>query len=203
MHKLTIGVLGLALLAATSAAALAEGGQPVRVRGEIGGIDGNTLFIKSRDGEPVMIKLTDNWAVGKVSPVTMAALKKGQFVGVAARPAKDGSLTAIEVLILPEALRGSNEGHYPWDLEPGSNMTNANVDATVVKKGADALSLSYKGGTQNIAVTKEAAVVALGPGDRSDVKPGAFAVVFATKGTDGMLTASRLAVGKDGAQPPM
>jgi hypothetical protein len=206
--KLTCPAAGLAILAAFSAIVLSAGASAqnassVRVRGEVAGLDGNMLIVKSREGNAVMIKLADNWSAVLVSPVAASAIKKGTFVGIAAKPQKDGSLTALEVVVFPEALRGTGEGHYPWDLQPESSMTNANIDATVQKGGAKTLKLSYKGGTQDIVVSKEAAIVTLGAGDRSLVAPGAFVVVTATKGADGMLAAPRVVVGKDGAQPPM
>jgi hypothetical protein len=200
---LTRLAVGLAALIVLSTAAVAQNAPPTRVRGEVAGLDGNMLIVKSRFGDPVMIKLADNWAAVLVTPIAESSIKKGAFVGIAAKPQKDGSLTAVEVLVFPEALRGTGEGHYPWDLQPESSMTNANIDAAVVKGGAKTLKLSYKGGTQDIVVSKEAAIVTLGPGDRSLIVPGAFVVVTANKGTDGMLTAARVAVGKDGAQPPM
>ena len=201
--KLVQLAAGLVLSAAVSTVAAAQTAPPTRVRGEVAGLDGNMLIVKSREGNPVMIKLADNWAAALVSPVPASAIKKGSFVGIAAKPQTDGSLQALEVLVLPEAMRGTGEGHYAWDLQPESSMTNGNIDATVVKGGTRKLKLSYKGGTQDILVSKEAAIVTLGPGDRKLVVPGAFVLVFATKGADGMLTAGRVAVGKDGAQPPM
>jgi len=46
-------------------------------------------------------------------------------------PQPDGSLNAVEVHIFPESMRGTGEGHYPWDLRPQSTMTNANVEQIV------------------------------------------------------------------------
>jgi hypothetical protein len=43
-------------------------------------------------------------------------IKQGSFVGVTAMPRADGSDSAPEVHIFPEAMRGTGEGHYPWDL---------------------------------------------------------------------------------------
>ena len=56
--------------------------------------------------------------------------------------APDGTLNALEVLVFPEAARGSNEGHYPWDLQPESMMTNATV--ATVAAGADGQTLTLK-----------------------------------------------------------
>lgn len=40
-------------------------------------------------------------------------------------------LRAVEVHLFPESMRGVGEGHYDWDLEPGSSMTNGNIDGEV------------------------------------------------------------------------
>jgi hypothetical protein len=44
-------------------------------------------------------------------------------VGVTAMPQPHGSLSALEVHIFPEAMRGTGEGHYSWDLRPKSTIT--------------------------------------------------------------------------------
>ena len=44
----------------TATSAWAQQAQPVRVRGEITKVDGNTLSIKSRDGQNLTVKLADN-----------------------------------------------------------------------------------------------------------------------------------------------
>ena len=49
---------------------------------------------------------------------SMADIKPGMFVGSTAMPGADGNLTAVEVHIFPEAMRGTGEGHRPWDLKP-------------------------------------------------------------------------------------
>src|SRR5271157_4982172 len=56
----------------------------------------------------------------------------GDFVGIASMPKPSGGDGAIEVLVFPAALKGTGEGSYPWDLKPGSTMTNATV-ANAVK----------------------------------------------------------------------
>ena len=61
-----------------------------------------------------------------------------------------GKLVALEVLVFPEAGRGTSEGHFEWDLAPGSTMTNANVDTVVEAVEGRKLKLSYKGGTRKL-----------------------------------------------------
>ena len=55
----------------------------------------------------------------------------------------------------PEAARGSGEGNYPWDLEPGSMMTNATISGAVEKSSGREFSLTYKDGTQTVTVPPE------------------------------------------------
>lgn len=190
----------LALLAFTAAAAAQA---PTRLRGSIAAIDGNTATIATREGTTVPVKLADNWSVMVVSPMTLADIKEGSFVGIASMKGPDGSLNALEVLIFPEAARGSNEGHYPWDLQPESLMTNATVATVAAAPDGQTLTLKYKDGTQTIKVKPGTPIVTFAPGDRADAKPGAKVFLGATKGADGGMTAARLLVGKDGLTPPM
>ncbi len=176
---------------------------PTRLRGSIASIDGKTATIATREGTSVPVKLADNWAVMLVSPMTLADIKENSFVGIASMKGPDGSLNALEVLIFPEAARGSGEGHYPWDLQPESMMTNATVATVAAAPDGQTLTLKYKDGTQTIKVKPGTPIVTFAPGDRADAKVGAKVFLGATKGADGSLTAPRLLVGKDGLTPPM
>jgi hypothetical protein len=119
-------------------------------------------------------------------------------------PQADGSLVSLEVLVFPESMRGSGEGHYPWDLQPGSMMTNATV-AEVGSAGAKGrrVTLRYKDGEKSIVVPEDVPIVTFEPGERSMLVPGAHVLLTATRQPDGTLTAARVAVGKDGLVPPM
>lgn len=176
---------------------------PTRLRGSIAAIDGQTATIATREGTQVPVKLADNWMVMLVSPMTMADIKENSFVGVASLKGPDGTLNALEVLVFPEAARGSNEGHYPWDLQPESMMTNATVASLASASDGQTLTLKYKDGTQTIKVKPGTPIVTFAPGDRADAKVGAKVFLGAAKGADGGLTAGRLLVGKDGLTPPM
>ena len=183
--------------------AAAQTAQPSRVRGTIEKIEGQNLAVKSRDGGLVDIKLADKLAVTGVVKAKLADVAVGNFVGIAALPQKDGSLKAVEVLIFPEAARGSNEGHYGWDLMPESTMTNATVAERVSGVDGPTLTLKYKDGVTKITVPPEAPVVTFAPGDRALLTPGAGVFVPATKQADGTLAAAHILVGKDGVMPPM
>jgi hypothetical protein len=196
--------LALALVAAPPPAAAEGAGPPVRVRGEIVKLDGDMLHVKDRKGAAVVVKLAANFGVSELRKAAFADIKAGTYVGTAALPNPDGTLKAIEVLIFPDAMKGTGEGHRPWDLAPESTMTNATVDGVVTAASGRALKLKYKDGEKTVVVPPEAPIVALGPGNPAMLKPGAHIVILAaTKGADGSLTAARVTVGRDGLVPPM
>lgn len=176
---------------------------PTRLRGTISAIDGKTAAIATRDGATAEVKLADNWSVALVAPLAMSDIKENSFVGVASIKGPDGSQNALEVLVFPEAARGSNEGHYPWDLQPESMMTNATVATVAAGGDGQTLTLKYKDGSQVIKVKPGTPVVTFLPGDRGDAKVGAKIFAGAAKAADGTLTVTRLLVGKDGLTPPM
>ena len=174
-----------------------------RIRGDVMALDGNTLQVKSRTGETLTVKLADNFAVSAIAKRDLANVVPGAFIGTATMARPDGTLQALEVLIFPEAARGSNEGHYPWDLQPGSMMTNATVSEVVAVDGARRITLKYKDGEKVVLVPPDTPIVTFEPGDRAMLVPGAHVMFGATKQPDGTLTAARVNVGKDGLVPPM
>jgi hypothetical protein len=118
-------------------------------------------------------------------------------------PQPDGSLNAVEVHIFPESMRGTGEGHYPWDLQPQSTMTNANVEQVVSAVDGRTLTLKYKDGEKKITVLANAPIVTYVPGDKSDIKPGAKVFIVAVKQADGTLQGRAWRIGRDGLTPPM
>jgi hypothetical protein len=92
----------------------------VRVRGTIESVDGSTYVVKTRDGDEQKIALAPNAQVAGVVKASLADVKPGSFVGVTALAQPDGTQRALEVHIFPESMRGTGEGHFPWDLQPNS-----------------------------------------------------------------------------------
>jgi hypothetical protein len=197
--------LALCLLLFACGFVLAQAPAPTqRIRGDVVALDALSLQVKSRSGETLAIKLADNYVVTAVVKIDATAIKPGSFVGTASMPQPDGTLTSLEVLVLPESMRGSNEGHYPWDLRPGSMMTNATVvDVVSAGQGARRMTLKYKDGEKSIVVPEDVPIVTFEPGEKSMLVPGAHVLLTATKQPDGSLTAARVAVGKNGLVPPM
>lgn len=190
-----VGIVCLSALAQTPPA-------PTRVRGAIEAYEHPLLAVKSREGPTVNIKLADNFTVSGVVPAKLSDITPGKYVGIAAKGSAE-SLVAIEVLIFPDNMRGTGEGHYPWDLLPESNMTNASVADVVQAVDGPVLTLRYKGGEKKIRVPAGAPIVTFVPTERSELKPGARVFVTAQRQPDGGLIAMRVAVGLNGLTPPM
>jgi hypothetical protein len=198
-----VAIAALALAVAIIAIASAQE-QTVRVRGTIDGSDGQTMNVTTRDGTKLAIKIADNVAVAGVVKASMSDIKPGSYVGAAGMPQEDGSQRALEVLIFPEAMRGTAEGFRPWDLRPNSTMTNATVAEVVAKADAQTMTLKYKDGEKTVVVPPDAPIVAFVPGDKSELKAGAkIFIAGAAKQPDGSLVAARIGVGRDGLTPPM
>jgi outer membrane lipoprotein SlyB len=185
-------------------AGFSEDAAPPRVRGTIEQVNGNTLTIKTKSGSPATVQLKDNAPVVAVTKGTMSDIQMNSFVGIAAMPQPDGTIKAVEVSVFAEPLRGTAEGHYPWDLMPGSSMTNAAVTQQVTKQEGNTLTLKYKDGEKTIVVPSDVVVVNLIPGDKADLKPGAKILVPAwAKSASGTMEAAVALVGRDGLTPPM
>jgi hypothetical protein len=191
----------ICLLALSATMALAQTPSQ-RLRGTVTSFDGATLVIAERSGQSHSLPIAENFSVSEVVPIEPAAIKPGSYIGTAAMPGADGALTALEVLVFPEAARGTGEGHVPWDLQPGSTMTNATVaEVTAVPQGRS-MKLRYKDGEKTVTVPENVPVVTFNPGHKGMIVPGAK-VLVTSQVREGKPVAVRALVGKDGLVPPM
>jgi hypothetical protein len=199
----TAGMIALAATATLTATATWAQAPQLRVRGTIESVDGQMVTIKSREGAEVKAKLADNAMIVAVIKANYADIKQGSFIGVTGMPQPDGSQKCMEIHIFPEAMRGTGEGHRPWDLQKDSTMTNATVDQMVTVKDDHSLTLKYKEGEKKIVVGPECPIVTYVPGDKAELKPGTkIFIAAATKEADGSLSVPRINIGRDAA-PPM
>lgn len=193
-----------AALAATAASAQAPAPPPqtVRLRGVIEKVDGNTVTAKSDKGDEVKINLADKTMVVGVVKATMAEIKEGSYIGSGAMPQPDGSQKAIEVHIFAESMRGTGDGHRPWDGAPNSTMTNGTVGTTVTGVSGPVVTVKYRDGEKNIVVGPDVPIVRYEVMDTGALKPGiAFSVLAAAKQPDGSYNISRINIGRDGVVP--
>ncbi|MDB5922461.1 MAG: hypothetical protein JWN13_1397 [Betaproteobacteria bacterium] len=186
-----LGLFGMATVSVHAQSTL-------RVRGTINDFDGSVLSVKSRDGKDLKLKLADNATIVAAKAMTLSDLKAGDYVGATTRSGPDGARVAVEIHTLAPT---TPEGHGPWDLEPESMMTNANV-ASVESAGGQYVTLQYKGGSQKILVPQGTPIVTNTPVDRSYLKRGEYIFSIAQVGADGLMTVQRIQVSRDGVRPP-
>jgi hypothetical protein len=204
MRVQILRMLGCAAVLAAVGVSSASAQEPasVRVRGTIEAVNGPMLTIKTREGKDVKAKLDDKALIVAIVKASYADIKQGSFIGVTGMPQADGSQKCMEIHIFPEAMRGTGEGHRPWDLQPKSTMTNATVEQ-VTAVGEHEIRLKYKDGEKKIMVGPDCPVVSYVPGDKAELKPGAkIFISAATKEPDGTLLVPRINIGRDTA-PPM
>lgn len=204
MRGMTERVVMVAALLLALAAAPSWAQETVRVRGTIERMEGQTMLVKTREGTEVKVTLPENAMIVGLAKASPADIKPGSFVGATGMPQPDGSQKAVEVHIFPEAMRGTGEGHRPWDLRPQSTMTNGSVEEAVTAVDGQTLTLKYKEGEKKVVLAPDTQIVTYVPGTRSDLKPGTkIFIPAATKRPDGSLETQRVNFGKDGLTPAM
>ena len=174
---------------------------PTVVRGTISALTDTSLTVKTDKG-PQVVGLTPTWTVAVMKPVAIDAIQAGSFIGTSEMPKADGQGESLEVHVFPPGIK-MGEGHYGWDLKPGSMMTNGTVGTVVAgKKGSRELDVSYSYGQRHIVVPANVPVVQIGPGKREMVKVGTPVFMVVQKTPNGLMTGS-LSIGENGAKPPM
>jgi hypothetical protein len=199
----------LAILCLAGGAAPAQEAQ--HLRGTLAAIEDGVLTVVNEDEEEVQVALTEDTGIYLVTPAKFADIEAGQFVGVTSVE-QDEERVALEVHVFAEDLRGTGEGHFPWDLvkEPNT-MTNATIaeieQASPVER---VLRLTYKDGEghaqgegeQVIRVPDFADIVFLESApDRSVLIPDRPVFIFA-QDAEPLPVAIAIAVGQ-GVTPPM
>jgi Domain of unknown function (DUF5666) len=206
IHSLRTILFLITFVQLQAAQAQAPTGKPITIRGKISAVEKQALKVTTSAGE-VLVKLPDNVRIGGVEAAKLSDITAGNYVGTTAVKQADGNLKALEVHIFPESSRGTGEGHRPWDLQPGSTMTNANVEkveqVAVEKVQGQLLTLKYKDGEQKVFIPPGTPIVKNVPGDQSLLKPGTGVYIPAVRGEDGTLTATRITAGVGGIMPPM
>jgi len=158
--------------------------------------------VLTREGPKVIVTLPDGLEPSALKRLTMDAITPNSFVATVAAPAADGTLQSLYVAVFPEAMRGRGEGHYDWDLAPGTSMTNATVTSMVQAASGRKLSMIYKGTPIDIVVPDNALIIGTIPASRADLKPGAKVFIVADKTGENTFVATRITVSKDGVDPP-
>ncbi|WP_338662535.1 hypothetical protein VQH23_20565 [Pararoseomonas sp. SCSIO 73927] len=197
------GLPFLGALPALAQGTAAQAAPPRRIRGIIQSVSGREMVVATREGPMVNLRLGDNLGVSALRRLSLSDVAPGSFIGTAAEPGPDGVWRALEVLVFPEAMRGTGEGHFAWDLTPSSSMTNATVDSAVEGNDGRSLTLTARGQQVKVLVPPDVPVVTLIPAAAEDLKPGAQVFLTAVPAADGTLNVARVTVSRDGVVPPM
>lgn len=203
-----------------------------RIRGVLQDVSANALTVQTYDGKSVSVPIDPKtkfaWVVGS----SLSTLKDGDFIGTATT-GPDDALRAVELVIFPEAMRGTGEGHYPWDV-PGaiasagggadgsSAMTNGTVDeqSAMTNGTVDQQSAMTNGTvTEGAGKAGETKLTISYKGGKSQVLvPAGTPIVRFEPTTQSVLAkgqkvfavttpdapgAKSVAIGKDGLTPPM
>ncbi|MCC6472859.1 MAG: hypothetical protein IT514_03855 [Burkholderiales bacterium] len=185
------------VLALSCAAAWAQ--QPnVNVRGVVTAFDGSVISVKARDGNDVRVDLPPKTPVSTTLPLKLEDIKPGTVLGVTTVRRADGAVVAIDVRPIPPT---APQGRSPYDLQPGSTMTNAVLEASVAATSGQELTLNYKAGTVKVLVPPGTPMSRAAPGSTADIRPGETIYVAARPGDGGKLTAVRVQVSRDGVKP--
>ena len=199
---------------------------PAHIRGTIVSATPDSLTVQTASGN-VSLALDPTTRISGIVPSSLGQIKEGTFVGIA-NVAGTGTSSALEVVVFPEAMKGSGLGDYPWDLSAptsGAVQTSAMTNGTVkssstsgggmastsamtngtVKKTASGsglvLTVDYGTGEKTIEVPAGVPVVGIVPADSSKLLKGAH--VFVATKKDAPNSAAFVAVGINGTRPPM
>jgi hypothetical protein len=180
----------------------------VRVRGTIEKVDGQNLEVKSREGKNIKVVVDAKARYTAIVKASLADLTPDTYIGVTAMPNADGSQQAIAIHIFQPAQRGTGEGFRPWDLQPGSTMTNAAIATTVAGTDGQVVTVRYKDNEKvdekKVIVTPKTVIVRYVPGDRADLKAGVHVFLNNAKPLDdSTIEAPTVSYGRDGIRPPM
>ena len=203
-----------------------------RVRGTVTSISGDTVTVHSTSGGELPMALDADTKYLRVEKASLASVEKGSYIGTATKNV-GSMLVALEVVIFPPAMKGTGDGHYPWDKIPDttvsggmktdSSMTNGSVAAVAAPTQAPGVNSSMTNGDVAMASSENGAkrlTVTYKGGEQTVLvpptapivtfKPGSLseltkgAAVFVIATKDnGKVTANMVAVGVNGVTPPM
>lgn len=203
-HRIAALLLSTLMLCSGIAAAQTPGKAIAPLRGTVEQATDSQLQITDRKGEKLSVKLNDKTQVFSVSEGSAADIKPDSFIGTAAVPQANGSLKALEVHVFDASLRGTGEGHSPWESADGkiNTMTNGTIGKLVNSDGRT-LTVNYGNQQKTVIVPEDTPIVTIAPGDRSLLTPGAHIVLFSAVDDKGERVATRISAGKNGTVPPM
>jgi hypothetical protein len=191
-----LSALVAVFVTAASGSALA---QTQRLRGEIETMSGNTITVKTPEGQNVKVMLDPNYTVNHAVKIKLTDIKPGTYVGIGSMPEGD-ELKAMQVQVFPPDTR-AREMHGAWSADPSAMMTNAKTTMVVAGQKDDKITLTTHGQNYTITVPPEAPVVRTEAGSKDLVKPGAWVGISNAVEQNGVLTTKAIIVSDDRRYP--
>jgi len=167
----------------------------------------DTLLELATADKPLFIKLTDSLHIFAPSPSRLTNVKNSAYIGVISKKQTDQPDQALKVLILPEELRGLNEGSFMLpgekDAESGGRMTNGSAsdagdgggsrmsNGSVSGGDGTSLTLQFQGHSRTVNVPTGTPVVEYKFTDKKP-NPGDKIFVLVKKGDHEMLTGYKI-----------
>jgi hypothetical protein len=175
---------------------------PTFLRGVVSAIDNDSVTLTLASGESRRLALAPDCRVSVLKPIELAKIQPGSFIGSAEMPQKNGTGRSLEVHVFPPGVK-AGEGHYAWDLKPGSMMTNGTVGKVVAKHRGLQLEVAYPNGHRRMIVPRGTPIVEITPGEPAMIKVGIAVFAIVGKAADGSDIVGGLSIGENGATPPM
>ena len=224
-------ILGMTLaVTASLALATTASAEPLRIRETIVETSSNSITVHTANGD-VTASLNAKTGFVSVVPSNLNSVGPGSYLGVANKADGDKRIALSVIVFPPEMngaaegnavydplpdttlfggtrTAGSMTNANVKSISPGGNaprvnsaMTNASVAIATAKGDVRYVTLTYKGGEQNIVIPPTAPVVAFVPGAASIATSGAPVFVLSDD-TNGKIIAGLVAVGSNGLTPP-
>jgi hypothetical protein len=171
--------------------ALITAAQPVTtLEGTVASATRTSAKITTEQGQTV-VTLTPKTRVTRRLAATIADIKMGSFLGVAAFKRSNGTLTAVSVTILDAIRDAARVGQFP--MESGNIMTNANVTVIVIRKTGRTVKLDYENRSAIIFIPDNVPIHRIVLGKPSDLKAGQHVTVRG-EADGGRITAASITI---------
>ncbi|MEI6875286.1 MAG: hypothetical protein WCL50_09180, partial [Spirochaetota bacterium] len=155
----------------------------VSIAGTIGAQSGATVFVTTAEGQAKVIQIKPDTFITGRRLATLASIRPGEAMGVAATRGGDGTLTATAINVFPPELwQRVRKGQFP--MANGQVMTNAQVESLGAGVRGQQILLKFEMLTAAIDVPEGADIrrtVTLG---LADLRAGMKVTIRGTVGTD-------------------
>jgi hypothetical protein len=193
LYAASIGAVSAQSMMKSSPQAATAPANQISVTGRIAAINGSTIFVGSEDGSATTVAIQADTLILGRKLASLASIRPGEALGVAATKAEDGSLTATAINVFPPELwQRVRKGQFP--MASGQVMTNAQVERLGAGVQGSTLYLKYDMLTAAIAVPNSAEIHRSITLKLADLKLGDEVAVRGTRGAGGLLAATSLSL---------